>query len=141
VKLGGIFLIEGVSHITFIVKNLEKASDFFRVIFNAEEIYSSGDKAFSLAREIFFKINDLWIVIMESEEILDRTYNHVAFKITDEEFDKYKDRIHSLGLDLKPPRARIEGEGRSLYFYDFDNHLFELHTGTLSERLLNYRKL
>ncbi|MDP3309636.1 MAG: FosX/FosE/FosI family fosfomycin resistance thiol transferase, partial [Polaromonas sp.] len=25
------------------------------------------------------------------------------------------------------------------YFYDFDNHLFELHTGTLDERLRQYK--
>jgi fosfomycin resistance protein FosX len=24
------------------------------------------------------------------------------------------------------------------YFYDYDNHLFELHTGTLEERLARY---
>ena len=27
-----------------------------------------------------------------------------------------------------------------LYFYDDDNHLFELHTGTLEERLERYRR-
>ena len=43
-------------------------------------------------------------------------------------------------LDLLPPRPRVEGEGRSLYFYGPDNHLFELHTGTLAERLARYAK-
>lgn len=33
------------------------------------------------------------------------------------------------------PGAR---EGQSLYLYDFDNHLFELHTGTLEQRLALY---
>ncbi len=32
----------------------------------------------------------------------------------------------------------MAGEGRSLYFHDHDNHLFELHTGTLEERLARY---
>ncbi|MFZ5563799.1 MAG: hypothetical protein ACOZBW_07070 [Thermodesulfobacteriota bacterium] len=31
-----------------------------------------------------------------------------------------------------------QGEGDSLYFYDFDNQLIELHTGTLNERLNAY---
>ena len=29
-------------------------------------------------------------------------------------------------------------ERQSLSFHDFDNHLFELHTGTLDERLARY---
>lgn len=42
-------------------------------------------------------------------------------------------------MDILPGRARVEGEGASLYFYDFDNHLFELHSGALAERLERYR--
>ena len=133
-------MIEGISHITFIVKDLERASTFFKSIFDAEEIYSSGDKTFSSAREKFFLISGQWIAVMEGDPLSERTYNHVAFKISDKEFDIYVEKVRAFGLDLKPPRQRVEGEGRSLYFYDFDNHLFELHTGTLSERLLRYMK-
>lgn len=136
--IGGSNVIEGISHLTFIVKDINQASTFFKVIFDAEEVYSSGEKTFSLTREKFFMVGGQWIAIMEDEPLSDRTYNHVAFKISDEEFDSYYEKIRTLGLDLKQPRSRVEGEGRSLYFYDFDNHLFELHTGTLSERLARY---
>ncbi len=131
-------MIKGISHITFVVKDLERASIFFRSIFDAKEIYSSEDEKFSLNREKFYLIGGQWIVIMEGNSLSERTYNHVAFKINDEELDIYESRIRALGVDFKPPRPRAEGEGRSLYFYDFDNHLFELHTGTLSERLARY---
>ena len=131
-------MIQGMSHLTFIVKDLNRAATCFKFIFGAEEVYSSGEKTFSLSREKFFLINDQWIVAMEGEPLPSKTYNHVAFKISEEAFDSYESRVHALGLDMKPPRKRIEGEGRSLYFYDFDNHLFELHTGTLSERLQRY---
>jgi hypothetical protein len=40
--------------------------------------------------------------------------------------------------NIQSSRPRVEGEGESLYFYDFDNHLFELHTGTLEQRLQRY---
>jgi catechol 2,3-dioxygenase-like lactoylglutathione lyase family enzyme len=133
-------MVEGVSHITFIVQDLEKATEFFRVIFDAEEVYSSGDKLFSIAREKFFLVGGQWIAVMEGEAPVERTYNHVAFKIRGEDFAVYEARVRELGVDFKPPRPRVEGEGRSLYFYDFDNHLFELHTGTLSERLMRYNK-
>lgn len=131
-------MIEGVSHITFIVKDLEIATKFFKEIFEAEEVYSSGDDTFSLSREKFFMIGGQWIAIMEGESLPTRTYNHVAFKIPEADFETYQARIQQLGVDFKPPRPRVEGESKSLYFYDFDNHLFEIHTGTLSERLERY---
>lgn len=43
-----------------------------------------------------------------------------------------------LGLAVRESRPRVEGEGRSLYVHDADNHLFELHTGTLAARLARY---
>ena len=48
--------------------------------------------------------------------------------------------LRALGVDVRPPRPRVAGEGESLYFYDFDNHLFELHTGTLAHRLRSYQE-
>ncbi|GBG56954.1 fosfomycin resistance protein FosX [Sporomusaceae bacterium FL31] len=131
-------MIEGISHITFIVKSLELATKFFKEIFEAEEVYSSGDDTFSISRENFFMIGGQWIAIMEGESLPTRTYNHIAFKISEADFETYQARIHQLGVDVKPPRPRVEGESNSLYFYDFDNHLFEIHTGTLSQRLERY---
>ena len=131
-------MVEGISHLTFIVKDLELATKFFKQIFTAEEVYSSGDNTFSVSREKFFLIGGQWIAIMEGESLPTRTYNHVAFKIPEGDFETYESRVRQLGVDFKPPRPRIEGEGRSLYFYDFDNHLFEMHTGTLSQRLRRY---
>lgn len=133
-------MIESISHLTFIVKDLERASNFFTSIFDAQNIYTSGDNTFSLTREKFFMVNGLWICIMEGDSLSDRTYNHVAFKIRDDDFDMYESRVRALGVDIRPPRPRMKGEGRSLYFYDFDNHLFELHTGSLSERLTSYSR-
>lgn len=133
-------MILGLSHITLIVKDLKRTSVFLNKIFDAKEIYSSGDKTFSLSREKFFLINDLWICIMEGEPLTERSYNHIAFQIQDEAFDSFVSKIKSAGAEIKPGRSRIDGEGRSIYFYDYDGHLFELHTGNLNERLSRYGK-
>ena len=134
-------MIQGISHITFIVKDIENATRFFNSIFDAKEVYSRDEKAFSFSAEKFFLINGLWIVIMEGDSLKENTYNHIAFKISEADFDVYLRRIKKLGVDVKPERKRVAGEGRSIYFYDFDNHLFELHTGTLAERLTTYQTI
>lgn len=131
-------MIKGISHITFIVQDIEKTTVFFEKIFNAEVVYDSGEKTYSLSRERFLLIGDLWIAIMEGNPLNEKTYNHVAFKIDAGDFETYKKRVEALGVEIKKPRSRIEAEGKSLYFYDYDNHLFELHTGTLKERLAGY---
>ena len=132
-------MIEGISHLTFIVKDLALASKFFVTIFDAKEVYSSGDKHFSLSREKFFLLGNVWVCAMEGEPLPEQTYNHCAFKISEGCFQQYLVRIQSLGLTVRSDRPRVLGEGRSIYFYDFDNHLFELHTGTLDDRLTNYK--
>jgi len=132
-------MIEGLSHITFIVRDLDRTSSFLSGIFDAKEVYSSGDTTFPISREKFFLIGGMWIAIMEGESLQEKTYNHIAFKIPDEKFDEYMERVRALDVEVREDRGRVKGEGRSLYFHDYDNHLFELHTGTLEQRLERYR--
>lgn len=110
-------MIQNISHMTFIVQNLDKATQFFTEIFDAKIVYNSQDKTFSLSKERFFLIWELRIAIMEGDPLPSQTYNHIAFK---------------------KARPRVAWEWASIYFYDYDNHLFELHTGTLEERLETY---
>ena len=137
-------MIGGLSHVTFIVHDLDRMENVLRVVLGARKVYDSGDETFSLSRERFFLAgsagSEVWIAIMEGEALSERTYNHVAFAIRDEDYDATLERIRSLGLAIREARSRVEGEGRSIYFHDDDNHLFELHTGTLEERLARYAR-
>ena len=133
-------MIEGLSHITFIAKDLERMKLLLVGALGGKEVYDSGDKQFSISREKFFEVGGIWIAVMEGDPLLEKTYNHVAFKVPANDLPRYRAAIEELGLSIREPRPRIDGEGLSLYFYDFDNHLFELHTGTLAERLTAYAR-
>ena len=133
-------MIEGISHVTFVVRDLDRMADLLVAVLGAEEVYSSGEATFSISREKFFLVGGVWIAIMEGEPLPGKTYNHVAFKIAEEDYAAYAERVRSTGVEMREGRSRVEGEGRSLYFYDHDNHLFELHTGTLERRLARYRE-
>jgi catechol 2,3-dioxygenase-like lactoylglutathione lyase family enzyme len=131
-------MITGLSHMTFIVSDLDAMEVILTEVLGATRIYDSGEATFSLSRERFFDVAGLWVATMEGEPLPSRTYNHIAFKIDESAYDSCLSRIKALGLDVRESRPRVEGEGRSIYFHDRDNHLFELHTGTLQERLARY---
>jgi fosfomycin resistance protein FosX len=133
-------VISGLSHLTFVVRDLDKMARIIVEVLGGEEVYSSGDKTFSVSREKFFVAGGIWIATMEGDPLPTRTYNHVAFKVTETELERATAAAIGLGLDIKPPRPRVDGEGQSLYFHDHDNHLFELHTGTLDQRLASYAR-
>jgi len=114
-----------------VVEDLQQTAIFWERIFGAKEVYSS-----STAK--YFLTNDLWIALNKGVPLAERTYDHIAFTIQDSDFDGFVERINDVGAEIIQGRTRLDGEGRSVYFYDYDNHLFELHTGTLSERLASY---
>lgn len=128
----------GLSHITFVCANLDRMQAVLEEVLEARCVYASGADQFSLSEERFFVVGDLWVAIMQGAALCERTYNHVAFKVEDADFDARVAKIEAMGLDLRPPRPRVDGEGRSVYFYGPDGHLLELHTGTLEDRLARY---
>ncbi|MGD0949578.1 MAG: FosX/FosE/FosI family fosfomycin resistance hydrolase [Candidatus Binatia bacterium] len=130
--------IQGVSHITFIVSDIDRMARFLCEGLGAREVYDSNGKNFSISREKFFVLGGVWLAAMEGTPPAERSYRHLAFKVSEEDLPKSEEKLRLLGAEIKPPRPRVDGEGQSLYFYDFDNHLFELHTGTLEQRLGRY---
>jgi fosfomycin resistance protein FosX len=131
--------ITGISHVTFLARDLDRTSELWCHGLGAQEVYDSKGRNFSLSREKFFLLGGTWVAVMEGETP-PRSYRHVAFQVPESELAQFEQRLRKLGVEVRPPRPRVEGEGISLYFYDFDGNLIELHTGTLDERLKRYAK-
>lgn len=130
----------GLSHITFICADLDRMQAVLEEVLEARCVYDSGAEQFSLSEERFFLVGDVWVAIMKGAPLTERSYNHVAFRVAEDEFDARVARIEAMGLEMRPPRPRVAGEGRSVYFHGPDGHLLELHTGTLEARLARYAK-
>lgn len=133
-------MIKSLSHITLIVKDIKKMTRLLKSVFDAEEVYESRGQNFSLSDEKYFMIGETWVAVMKGKPLAERSYNHIAFRIPNSEFERYVSRIKRLGLEIEHGRKRVKGEGQSIYFYDYDNHLFELHTGTMKTRLKHYSR-
>ena len=133
-------MIEGLSHITLVVSDLDRMKQIVESVLGGQEVYSSGVRLHSLAPEKFFLIGNIWLAIMQDQRAATHAYEHIAFKVDASDLPALRTRIEALGLRIREDRARIPEEGRSLYFYDDDGHLFELHSGTLDERLKGYAR-
>ena len=133
-------MVKGISHITFLVRDAERTAALFEVL-GAQQVYDSGTQTHSLSKERFFVLGGVWFALMEGDPLRERTYNHIALAVDEADMDELERRLPLAGAEVLPGRSRVAGEGRSLYFYDFDNHLFELHSGTLEQRLASYQAL
>lgn len=121
----------GFSYIIFVVWDFDKMFEILRGVLKGCEVYFSGDDIFLWLCEKFFLVGDVWFVIMEGEFWVECSYNYVVFKIDDVEFDDCLVFVEWFGLDCKLLCFCVVGEGCLIYFYDYDNYLFELYIGML----------
>jgi fosfomycin resistance protein FosX len=96
--------IQGISHITFIVRNLERMAIFLCERLGAVEVYDSNDRNFSLSREKFFVLGGVWLAAMQGESPTERSYRHLAFKVEEDELPGFQAKQQAPGADVMPPR-------------------------------------
>jgi catechol 2,3-dioxygenase-like lactoylglutathione lyase family enzyme len=131
--------IGGINHVTIVVRDMARTVRLFVDALDAREIYRSEAREYSKYPETFLRIGEAWLVVMQDPDARrPRSYDHVALSIEAGRADELRARLLAAGAELVPSRPRVDGEAESIYFHDFDDHLFELHTGDLAERLRHY---
>jgi hypothetical protein len=91
-----------------------------------------------VSREKIFILEGIWLIAMEGK-VSENSYRHIAFTVEEPSLNAIESKLNELNAEIIPSQPRVDGEGESLYFRDYDNNLFELHSGILEERLKKYK--
>jgi len=129
--------IKGLNHFLFSVSNLEKSIDFYQNVFKAKLLVKGKSTA-------YFDLNGMWLALNVEKDIprneIHHSYTHIAFSIDEAEYDRLYQKLTDLNVNILSGRPRVEKDQKSIYFTDPDGHKFELHTGTMQDRIDYYKK-
>ena len=129
--------IHGINHITFSVSDLDKSVLFYQNVFEAKLLLHAEGMA-------YLELCGLWLALNVQADIprheIKQSYTHLAFTLDAADIQPMLHRLEWLGVELRPDRPRLAGEGQSFYFADPDGRLLELHTGNLVDRLHAYQE-
>ena len=118
-------MINGLSHITIAVSDLERSLHFYRHVlgFTGHVVWDSG---------AYLSSPGVWLCLSLDTPAPPQDYSHIAWSVAKSDFEALSQSIIESGATLWKSN---KSEGDSLYFLDPDAHKLELHVGGLNERL------
>lgn len=120
-------MLESISHIALVVKDPAKTAALFRDLFGARAVEREDEDGH---HEISVRLGGIWIVLVGAPVQRDRTGDHIAFRATPEVIEATVAKLQTMGREFI--RARSD---RALYFFDDDNHVFELDSEDIDDGL------
>jgi catechol 2,3-dioxygenase-like lactoylglutathione lyase family enzyme len=116
-----------IAHVALVVNDPARTADFLQELFEAPVLRRTDADGHD---ETFVKLGVTWFVLIRADVKRERTGDHIAFRVADATLQSIADKLKSKGLDFI-----MSASGTSLYFFDFDNHVFELDSSDLEHEL------
>ena len=120
-------MIESLSHIALVVKDPARTAALFRDLFSARAVERQDEEGHL---ETFVRLGGTWIVLVAAPVQRTRTGDHIAFRATPEILEATVAKLQAMGREFI--RARAD---KALYFFDYDDHVFELDAEDIDQEL------
>ena len=120
-------MLESLSHIALVVKDPGRTAALFRDLFSARVLEREDEEGHL---ETFVRLGGVWLVLVGAPVERARTGDHIAFRATAEVLEATAEKLEALGREFIRARSN-----RALYFFDYDDHVFELDAEDIDEEL------
>ena len=120
-------MLESISHIALVVKEPARTAALFHDLFSARVVERLDDEGHL---ETFVRLAGVWIVLVGAPVQRTRTGDHIAFRATPEILEATAAKLQAMGREFIRARSN-----RALYFFDYDDHVFELDSEDPDEDL------
>lgn len=120
-------MLKSISHVAFTVKDPARTAKLFQDLFGARVLERKDDEGHL---ETFVRVGDTWIVLVGAQVERTRTGDHIAFHVTPDTLEATATKLQAMGREFIRARGNT-----ALYFFDYDDHVFELETHDLEKEL------
>ncbi len=114
-----------IHHIALVVRDPARSAEIFGLLFAAT--ISPAGQGQRGPPEMLVRLPGVALTLVHGERASTRTDDHIAFAVSEADLPELADKLASIGLASQVSRAGLAA--KSIYFFDYDNHLFELHAG------------
>ena len=118
-------MLNGINHITVAVRDLDKSFDFYVSLLGMKPHIKWN-------RGAYLTVGNLWFCLSCDESEPAKDYSHISFNVEENHFAEISKEIIKANVTIWKDN---KSEGRSIYFLDPDGHKFEIHSGSLNNRL------
>jgi hypothetical protein len=120
-------MLDTIGHIALTVKDSGRTATLFKDLFGAAILERKDADGHE---ETYLKLGRTWFVLVQAEVVRSRTGDHIAFAVSKSTLLETAQKLKSINMEFFFARSDT-----ALYFFDYDNHVFELDTTDLDREL------
>ena len=120
-------MLDAISHVALTVQEPARTASLFKKLFDCRVISRTDADGHD---ETFVRLGRTWFVLVQASVERPRTGDHVAFSISKAALLACAEKLKAMNHEFMLARGDT-----ALYFFDYDNHVFELDTTDLEAEL------